>query len=363
VELKFAPHPDKTFHRGATDYFTHGRSKDPAHITAFDTPAFVGLPLGKVTQVGDAWFEIATQENMANGDGLSWLAKRQAAGTQANRVEKVAAGLWRVWPNDPIDQLPGLKSGLYVNRNRDQAWEQALTKESAERRIAVDAHLTETPGGFALALTDADGIAATATLALEKQPAKDPGRAEASLQEQFRRLGGTDFRLRGCTVAWSQPWFVPNSAANALRRDAVAALAAARAAAYIRPQRRPPVEPPAPCPEETLSYLANVYNAAARRFYEKHGVKLIKPAYEVHAEKGEVSLMITKHCLRHAFNLCPHQAKGVTGVQGQVRAEPLTLLSGDERFTLTFDCRACEMHVIGRIRPQILASPPPGSDA
>ena len=72
-------------------------------------------------------------------------------------------------------------------------------------------------------------------------------------------------------------------------------------------------------------------------------------------ELGEVSLMITKHCVRFSLSLCPKQAKGVVGVQGQVRAEPMTLINGNERLTLTFDCRACEMHVVGRIKPHILA--------
>ena len=363
--LHFEPNPDKTFHRGATDYFTHGRNADPAHIVAFDTPAFVGLPVGKVARIGADHFEIATQEKLANGDGLSWLHKRTAVGTQANKVEKIGvakdgAGLWRVWPNDPIEKLAGLRPGLTVNRNRDQAWEQALTRDSAERRIAVDAHLAETDDGFALTLTDGDGICAAARIALEKQAAKNPQQAEAGLREQVRRLGETDFSLRDFSVAWSQPRFVPNSAANQLRRDAVAALETARTAAYLRPLRRKAVEPPTPCPEDALSYLANVYNTAARRFYAQHGVRLIAAAYEAHEEAGEVSLMITKHCLRHAFNLCPHQAKGVTGVQGQVRAEPMTLVNGNERLTLTFDCRACEMHVMGRIRKQVLAGPPPG---
>jgi hypothetical protein len=70
--------------------------------------------------------------------------------------------------------------------------------------------------------------------------------------------------------------------------------------------------------------------------------------------------MITKHCLRYAFSLCPKQTKGVTGVQGQVRAEPMTLINGSERLTLRFDCRACEMHVVGKIKRHILKSPPPG---
>jgi len=136
-------------------------------------------------------------------------------------------------------------------------------------------------------------------------------------------------------------------------------LAAARLHAHVRPLRRPALEPPTPYPEETLSYLANVYNQAARRFYEKHGVTLIAAAYEAHEAPGEVSLMITKHCLRYSFSLCPKQAKGVTGVQGQVRAEPMLLVNGNEKLTLTFDCRACEMHVMGRMKKHVLKSPPP----
>ena len=74
-----------------------------------------------------------------------------------------------------------------------------------------------------------------------------------------------------------------------------------------------------------------------------------------------MSLMITKHCLRWAFSLCPKQAKGVTGVQGQVRAEPMTLVNGNERLTLRFDCKPCEMHVVGRMKKHVRESPPPSS--
>ena len=126
----------------------------------------------------------------------------------------------------------------------------------------------------------------------------------------------------------SQPWFVPASALNALRRDAVAALEAARAAALQRPARAQPVEPPAPYPGDALTYLANVYNHKAHDFYVKHGVRIVDAAYESHQELGEVSLMITKHCVRWSLSLCPKQAKGVTGVQGTIRAEPLTMTSG-----------------------------------
>jgi putative protease len=140
---------------------------------------------------------------------------------------------------------------------------------------------------------------------------------------------------------------------NALRREAVAALEAERATAYVRPARAQPVEPPAVYPEDTLSYLANVYNHKARDFYAKHGVQVIAAAYESHEETGEVSLMITKHCVRYSLSLCPKQAKGVVGVSGTVRAAPLTLINGSEKLTLRFDCKPCEMHVIGKLKPAV----------
>jgi putative protease len=356
TRLLFSPDPDKTFHRAYTDYFVTGRQAD---IGAFDTPAFVGLPLGQVTRLGPDWFEVATAESMANGDGLNYLYKREVVGLQANTVEPRGPSLWRIHPNEPLAALPGLKSGTQLNRNRDQAWDQALTKASAQRRIGVTGKFSETRDGFSLTLLDEDGIHASAALVLDKQPAREADQAEAGLRDQLGRLGNTDFELRDLSVAWSQPWFIPASAANRLRRDAMAALEANRLTAYERPHRRPAVEPLAPYPEDSLSYLANVYNQAARDFYARHGVKLIDAAYEAHEEAGEVSLMITKHCLRYSFSLCPKQAKGVTGVQGQVRAEPMTLVNGKETLTLTFDCRACEMHVQGKARKSVLRSLPP----
>jgi len=69
--------------------------------------------------------------------------------------------------------------------------------------------------------------------------------------------------------------------------------------------------------------------------------------------------LITRHCIRYALSLCPKQAKRVIGVQGQVRAEPMTLINVSERLRLEFDCRACEMHVMGRMKKHILKSAPP----
>lgn len=362
TEILFTPDVDKNFHRGHTDYFAQGRQQT---IGAFDSPKYVGVELGTVTRIGGDNFDLVTDAPMANGDGLNYMHKRDTVGIQANTVQKLGEDAegqrWRVFPNEAIGTLAGLKVGTVVHRNRDHQWEAALAKKSSERKVRLDLRLEDVDGGLRLTVTDEDGVTTTTHAALALQPAQQAEQALAGLRASVGKLGNTMFAAGDIDVALSQPWFVPASAINGLRRDAIAAQEAARLAAWQRPERARPAEPPAAYPETQLSYLANVYNDKARAFYHKHGVQLIAAAYEAHEEPGEVSLMITKHCLRFSFNLCPKQAKGVQGVQGQVRAEPMTLVSGDERYTLKFDCKPCEMHVIGAMKPGILHSPPPSA--
>lgn len=362
TRVLFTPDVDKNFHRGHTDYFAQGRQDD---IGAFDSPKYVGVELGAVTRLAGDHFDLLTTSAMANGDGLNYMNKRSTVGIQANRAEKLGEDddgqRWRVFPNEAMSALSGLKVGTVIHRNRDHQWESALNKKSSERKLRVDLALSEHPSGLSLTIRDEDGIASVASAEIALQPAQQEAQAEASLRTSLAKLGNTMFEAGQVHLQLSQPWFVPAAAINALRRDAIAAHEAARLAAWERPPRKAPREPRATYPEAQLSYLANVYNEKARAFYHKHGVQLIDAAYEAHEEPGEVSLMITKHCLRFSFNLCPKQAKGVQGVQGQVKAEPMTLVSGNEKYTLRFDCKPCEMHVVGAMKPGILNSPPPSA--
>jgi putative protease len=358
--FSFTPDPNQNFNRAFTDYFVRGRQAD---IGAFDTPKNAGQPMGWVTQATTEFFEFEADDptlELHNGDGLCYFdAQQELMGAQINRAERAGPnGLWRAWPKDPMTSLRDLRRGTRIHRNRDMAWVRALEKKSAERRIGVWMRLGETPHaeGLSLLLTDEAGHEARAELPLPYAAPRDDAPAAEALRAQLARLGETIFEPIDITLDLPRPWFAPPSQLNRLRRDAIAALETARAAAWTRPLRAAPVEPPVAYPEDTLSYLANVYNHKARDFYARHGVKLIAAAFESHEEEGEVSLMITKHCVRYSLSLCPKQAKGVTGVQGTVRAEPLTLQHGNERLTLRFDCKPCEMHVVGRLKPRVRAA-------
>lgn len=404
--FSFTPDPARTFNRGSTDYFTHGRQPG---IGAFATPVHAGLQVGEVLAVGPRHIDVrplrpedapagaigASSESpvarhaddrhlvrpvpargearevefdarFTNGDGITWFHGRELVGAQVDRAEPNGVG-WRLHLSRPTAGS-GLARGTRLHRNRDQAWEACLARPSAARAIPVRMRLAAASTGVALTVSDAHGHRAEAALAGPLARAEAPARAEAAVREALARLGGSVFSLadepeQAIELSWTEPYFVPASQLNRLRREAIAALEVERASARPRSPRLRETDPPPRYPTAALDFMANVYNTLARRFYERHGVARVDPAYEAHEERGEVPLMVTKHCLRFAFSLCPKQAKGVVGVQGQIRAAPMQLVSAAETLRLEFDCKPCEMHVIGRMRPHIAASPPPRIDA
>lgn len=342
----FTPQPEKTFNRGSTDYFVNDRQSD---IAAFESPKFVGEPIGEVTKLGRDCFEVRSSSKLNNGDGVTfYTAAGELVGMRVNRAEALGAGTtnYRLFPSLIDGRLPvGLIPGTTIHRNRDQEFERQLEKKSAERQIPVRLVFSETADGFALRISDDAGVGAEVQLPHAKLAAQNDEQAVKTLRENLAKLGTTIYQAESVELKTCDAWFIPASAANSLRRAAIDALDVARQAAYQRPPRRAAVEPPALYPDDALSYLGNVFNAKARAFYEKHGVKVISPAYECQQEKGEVSLMITKHCLRYSFKLCPKQVKGI-------RPDPMVLINGNEKLTLRFDCKPCEMHVIGKLRKQ-----------
>jgi len=355
TEHFFIPSTDKTFHRGSTDYFVNARKDD---IGAFDSPKFIGLPVGEVLKVSKNHIDVKVTETLANGDGLNVMIKREIVGFRANTVEKTGDNQYRVWPNEMPADLYKARPNAALNRNLDHNWQQALLKTSSERRIAVDIELGGWEEQLILTMTSEDGVSVTHTLEGQFEVANNAEKAMNSLKDGVAKLGQTIYYARDITLTLPDALFVPNSQLNQFRRETAEKLDEARLANYPRGSRKA-VSVPAPVyPDSHLSFLANVYNHKARAFYHRYGVQLIDAAYEAHEEKGDVPVMITKHCLRFAFNLCPKQAKG--NIKSW-KATPMQLVNGDEVLTLKFDCRPCEMHVIGKMKNHIVKMPQPGS--
>ncbi|MGG5872779.1 peptidase U32 family protein [Pseudomonas peli] len=364
TEHFFTPDTDKTFHRGSTDYFVTDRKVD---IGAFDSPTFTGLTVGVVEKVNKRDLIAVTDTPLSNGDGLNVLIKREVVGFRANIAELKGEFdedgekryRYRVEPNEMPEAMHRVRPLQPLHRNLDHNWQQALQKTSSERRIAVSWQLSLRGEQLNVSVTSADGISASVSLAGPFAAAKDAEQAREQLADGLSKLGTTIYYSAGAQIDCETVPFIPGSQLKALRREAIEALTQARVAAHPRGGRKA-VSVPAPVyPESHLTFLANVYNDKARTFYKRYGVQLIDAAYEAHEESGEVPVMITKHCLRFSFNLCPKQAKGVTGVRTKV--SDMQLIHQDEVLTLKFDCKPCEMHIIGKMKGHILHQPQPGS--
>ncbi|WP_412514527.1 peptidase U32 family protein [Shewanella indica] len=333
----FTPDPDKSFNRGKTDYFVNERKAD---IGDFRTPKYLGIEVGKVSKIGKDFIQVDSDTEFHNGDGLGFFAANyqkarlsddKLTGFRVNRAE----GNTLYLKNMPKD----LYVGATLYRNKDQAFEALLAKESAERTLLLDFSLSNTQTGLALTAADRHGHQATVTADFEKQQAKDIGRNRESLGKHLAKLGNTDFRLGQVDLGDAEAVFVPASIINGLRRDAVAALDEARIQGYQRPT--PWIrDDSARFPQRSLTYLGNVANQKAKDFYTRHGVVSIRDAYEVRPVKGDAPLMITKHCIRYSYNMCPKEVPGI-------KAEPLEMELGGKQFKLVFDCHKCEMLLVG----------------
>lgn len=322
----FNPQLDKSFSRGFTHYYLHGRTKD---VFSFDTPKSLGEEMGTMKEARGNYLTVAGLKSFNNGDGVCYIDEQgRLQGFRINRVEGN-----KLYPQE----MPRIKPRTVLYRNFDQEFEKILARKSSERRIAVSVRLTDTPFGFALTLTDEDDNSVTLSLAREKEPARTP--QEENLKTQLAKFGNTPFEAVRIDIDFAGNWFLPASVLADFRRQAVEKLISARRINYRRELFV--LKPTAHAfPQSTLTYLGNVMNAQAVSFYTGHGVASIAPAFE-RAQAEKAVLMFCKHCLRYSMGWCPvHQR------ERSPYREPYYLVSTDgKRFRLEFDCKNCQMKV------------------
>ena len=322
----FNPQLDKSFSRGFTHYYLHGRTKD---VFSFDTPKSLGEEMGTMKEARGNYLTVAGLKSFNNGDGVCYIDEQgKLQGFRINRVEGN-----KLYPQE----MPRIKPRTVLYRNFDQEFEKILARKSSERRIAVSVRLTDTPFGFALTLTDEDDNSVTLSLAREKEPARTP--QEENLKTQLAKFGNTPFEAVRIDIDFVGNWFLPASVLADFRRQAVEKLISARRNNYRR--KLFVLKPTAHAfPQSTLTYLGNVMNGQAVSFYAGHGVASIAPAFE-RAPAEKAVLMFCKHCLRYSMGWCPvHQR------ERSPYREPYYLVSTDgKRFRLEFDCKNCQMKV------------------
>lgn len=350
--VSFTPNPQKSFNRGFTDYFTCGRHHDMA---VFETPKNTGERIGKIVSITPDALIVASTDPLHNADGLTYLTREKTLmGFAVNRAEELEPGRWRLTLRDrPIfKKHPQLAPGVILYRNRDQKWDEALSKPTARRVIAVQALWQATDDGFSLTLSDAKGNEGKAFAKPESlQKAADTQRNRANIEKNIRKTGETDFEVTDIEIR-GEDFFAPASIVNQMRRVALDALEANRKAHFKRlPQEK--IDENLPYPDPT-DYRANVLNSAAVDFYTRHGAPITEPALETGSVTRDVTLMLTKHCVRYALGLCLkdniEKVKADPTLKDRYRPDPLILKSGPNTYRATFDCKKCEMTLTGHVK-------------
>lgn len=325
----FEPNPQKTFYRGATDYFLKSRTPN---ITSFDTPKSLGEPVGTVRDVWRNAFSVNSDKEFANGDGLCCVNTHgDFVGFRVNKVEN-----GRLFPLE----MPDIKPNSQLYRNADASFDKLLTGKTSERKIAVTVSISDTSDGLEFVMTDEDGNESQLQVSVTKELANNPDRAIETYKTQLSKLGNTDFETTHIFFNMQQPWFIPVSQLAEWRRQLVEGLERVRVANYQK-QELPLTKTTHSYVQSVVDYHANVLNAKAKDFYNRHGAEVIQPAFE-QAVVPTAELMRTKHCIKYSFGWCPKQHPE------QTPKEPLTLQYGETKLDLSFDCTACEMVILAK---------------
>ena len=331
--LQFEPRAEKSFNRGFTDYYLHGRT---GGVHSFETPKAMGEAVGVAKRIGRRSFSIKYTRGedaglrLNAGDGLCYITPEgKLQGFRVNKVEG-------------IDIYPAVMPDLYPDtplyRNLDFDFEKKLSRPTAVRKLALQMNFMEDEQGYALQLRDETGTEVVFHFDSEKQDARSPQRD--NIIRQLSKLGDTPFEATDINIQTAGERFIPSSVLAEWRRNAIDGLMDVKLKGYKREYRAKADHDVKV--GENLTYLSNVSNAEAKSFYLEHGAKIVAPAFEI-SQPDKAVIMFCRHCLRYAFGLCPkHHHRRFP----EEWKEPMSLRLPDGReFALEFDCANCQMKV------------------
>ena len=327
-DYTFTPDLNRTFNRGYTTYFLHGRQPN---IASFDTPKAIGEFVGTVKEIRGDSFNVAGVASFANGDGLCFQNGEKLEGFRANRVEGN-----RIFPY----KMPqGLRPGMRLYRNNDQEFERILSGQSARRKIPVSLSLRAVEGGFelsaSLSLAVSELVEGSKVVYLPLAHQKAQKSPRENLVRQLSRLGDTIYECQQVDIPEDFDYFIPNSQLSELRRCLVEKLVSQGDGSFVRSADLK--KEPSPCETYPYPYLYNISNHLSAEFYGSDA-----SAFEL--KGGEGPIMQCRHCIRYSLGYCVKHG----GKRPQWR-EPLYLVLGDgRRFPLEFDCKNCQMNVLAR---------------
>ena len=332
----FTPDTRKTFNRGYTELFIDGRK---GRWACLDAAKSMGEEIGTVSALSKDKTQITLKTVsrdiiLNNGDGFSFVAKDgNVTGFRGDVCSSTSIR---------CKSVSELFIGARIFRNINAAFERELEKQACTREIAVSVTLSFVKeGGLwkaeATAVSE-DGRRVSATVDAGDQDAGNLERMRSMLESQIGKSTGI-YRFRLESVPEGILPFMSASAINAIRRALAERLESMPCIKRDLLNCRIKGDKAKSYYDQKVSYKQNISNKLSEELYKEAGVVACEKAYELTHREG-AELMRTRYCIRYELGMCPvHQKAKDSG--------PLFLLNNGQRFALHFDCRNCEMTVIG----------------
>jgi len=324
----FTPNPAKSFNRGSTDYFLHGRNRE---ITSFDTPKSLGEAIGTVKNVSHEWFEVDSATPISNNDGLAFIDRKgETVGIKVNRSDGN-----RIFP----DSMRGLFPGAALFRNYDHSFNMLIDSDVTVRKIAVTLEMDTNDDGVVLRAESETGVAVCVNHASELQPARDTEKSLMAIKNQLSKSGGTPFEIESVKTNHCEKYFFQASFLNNIRRAVLDDLRQKLETKMPEGKKRQAGD--LMLKGEKEGFEANISNSLAKLFFEKAGAQVMEMSPEFTGHTAGKRVMTTRHCLRYSFGLCRKNG------QDEVKSAPgpMFLTDGNLKLRLEFDCKNCFMNV------------------
>ena len=332
IMFDFEPKLEKSFNRGFTDYFIKKRNE----CYSFLSPKSIGEHIGKVTKVGQDFFELSLPSPLTlhSQDGLCFFVKEELSGCLVNKCESrsgIPARQQRIYPN----KMDGIKVGTEIYRNVDSEFEKTLKNSKTCRKIEVNINFDLGK----IYATDKDNNSVEIDYKFEELAQNEEKMIE-NIQNQLKKSGESDFLIKNVQISTDKIPFLPVSKINELRRELIRNLEKEREVKSKKQKAKSDEPTFYPLPfafcSEKIDYRANILNKYAKEFYENHGCKVTEMALESGIRKSDKCVMTTKHCLRYAFNMCNAE---------DAKKQLYLIDEKGKKYPLEFDCKNCQMEI------------------
>lgn len=327
VKIPFTPDPKKTFNRGFTKYFLHGRVQE---MSSMDSSGSMGEYLGKVSNIGNSTFSIITNSDIVPGDGIVWVD--QKGETKGAKIFSVQSSKIKLFNSI---HLP--TPGTAVYRNYSQNFDRQLKQSQGQRLISLT--LTMSCYNDSVELMSIDENDITTKLVFNNLNLNlSRTNQEENCIKQLQKAGDYNFQIKSISFSHPCEFFIPISMLNNWRRQLLEAASLNRIE-YFKPKPliRQKVENSA---RRTVSKEENISNSLSKQFFEEQGVLEIIDAPEL-SENISTPLMTLRYCMRFEAGRCPQQNQSVKS------AKSWMMKNGDRSYQLIFSCKECVMKILG----------------